>query len=121
MPPLLRLRLTREQSAALDAGLLVAEGSFLITMDADGQNPPEEILKLYESLGNHDAACGWRQNRKDSLWRRFCSKLANRIRRTVLLDGIHDIGCSLRIIRKSAWKNVNIRLFRGLHRVFPSR
>ena len=117
---LLSLDHNRGQSAALDAGLLVAEGTFLITMDADGQNPPKEILKLYGSLGNHDAACGWRQNRKDSLWRRFCSKLANRIRRTVLQDGIHDIGCSLRIIRRSAWKKVNIRLFRGLHRFVPS-
>ena len=62
---LLSLDHNRGQSAALDAGLLVAEGTFLITMDADGQNPPKEILKLYESLGNHDAACGWRQIRKE--------------------------------------------------------
>jgi dolichol-phosphate mannosyltransferase len=110
----------RGQSAALEAGLRAARGEWLITLDADGQNPPKEIARLVEALPGWDAVCGWRRDRQDSAWKRFSSRLANSVRRLVLKDGIHDIGCSLRVFHRACLEGVHLRMFRGLHRFFPA-
>lgn len=108
------------QSAALEAGLRAARGELLITLDADGQNPPQEIPRLVEALPGWDAVCGWRRDRRDSAWKRLSSRFANAVRRFVLNDGIHDIGCSLRVFRRQCLEGVQLRMFRGLHRFFPA-
>lgn len=97
------LRLARRmgQARALYAGLGAASGSVILTMDGDGQNDPRDfpaLLALVESAGA-DLACGWRQGRHEALWRRLLSRAANRVRRMVLKDGVHDAGCQLRAMR----------------------
>jgi dolichol-phosphate mannosyltransferase len=90
------------QAAALLAGLKVARGAFLLTLDGDGQNDPRDfpqLLDLVES-GRCDLACGWRRDRHDSALRRVMSRLANRVRRRVLHDGVNDAGCQLRVMRR---------------------
>ncbi|MES2789813.1 MAG: glycosyltransferase family 2 protein [Planctomycetota bacterium] len=106
------------QSAAFDAGFRAARGEVLITMDADGQNPPQEIPKLLAALDGCDVVCGWRYGRQDHWTKHLASKFANTLRRWVLQDGIHDTGCSLKAFRREAV--ARIKLFHGLHRFLPA-
>jgi dolichol-phosphate mannosyltransferase len=90
------------QAAALLTGLREARGEVILTMDGDGQNDPQDfpaMLDLVE-LGTFDLVCGWRVDRHDVRWRRVVSRLANRIRRTLLADRVHDAGCQLRVMRR---------------------
>lgn len=105
------------QSAAFDAGFRTARGEVLITLDADGQNPPFEIPLLLSALEGCDMVCGWRYGRQDHWTKYLASKFANTLRRWVLQDGIHDTGCSLKAFRREAV--ARIKLFHGLHRFLP--
>jgi dolichol-phosphate mannosyltransferase len=121
-PHLRRLRHVRNlgQSAAIYNGYSRARGEFVITMDADLQNDPADIPMMYQKLvsENADAVCGVRQGRKDTFGKRLSSKLANGIRGAFLNDGIHDAGCTFRIVRRSALRN--LIAFRALHRFLPT-
>lgn len=106
------------QSAALNAGFRAARGEIIATLDADLQNAPADLPRMIEALDRGDCVCGIRIDRQDSVSRRFASQIANRIRRSVLGDGVQDIGCSLRVMR--ATDLARIKLFRGGHRFLPS-
>ncbi|HVU18395.1 MAG TPA: glycosyltransferase family 2 protein [Candidatus Didemnitutus sp.] len=98
-----RLALThRGQGSALLSGLRIAQAPLVLTMDGDGQNDPEDFPVLIEAVdsGRADLACGWRVDRHDNWVRRAMSALANRVRRSVLRDGVHDAGCQLRVMRR---------------------
>lgn len=110
----LRLDGNYGQSAAFEAGFRAARGEIIVTLDADGQNPPAEIPKLLEQIGPFDAVCGWRRDRHDSWLRRLASLVANSVRRAVLRDGIHDTGCSLKAFRRECVER--LKLYRGMHR-----
>jgi glycosyltransferase involved in cell wall biosynthesis len=107
------------QSAAFAAGFDSAQGDFILTLDADGQNDPNDIPKLLSTMweGDYDFVTGWRINRKESFVRRILSKIANFIinRSTQLM--IHDRGCSLKLFKREIVKN--IRLYGQLHRFLP--
>ncbi|MCB1093938.1 MAG: glycosyltransferase, partial [Verrucomicrobiae bacterium] len=116
----LRLTENRGQSAAIYAGLRAAKGSICVLLDGDGQNDPADIEKLVEAVrnGSCDVACGRRAKRKDTWSRRAASRIANRIRRTFIHDGISDTGCSLKVFRKDC---VDLLVpFNGLHRFLPA-
>ena len=116
----LRLVENRGQSAALFAGLRYASGDICVMLDGDGQNDPADIEKLVDLLlaGEGDAAFGRRAVRKDTWSRRAASRIANRVRRTFIQDGISDTGCSLKAIRKD---HVDLLVpFNGLHRFLPA-
>jgi glycosyltransferase involved in cell wall biosynthesis len=107
------------QSAAFAAGFDAARGELILTIDADGQNDPNDIPKMLFKLheGNYDFVIGWRVNRKESGIRRLLSKTANRIiNRSSQLE-IHDRGCSLKLFKREIVKN--IRLYGQLHRFLP--
>ena len=106
------------QSSAFDAGFKLASGELIITLDGDLQNDPNDIPKLLEALEGHDMVCGWRQNRKDTLFKRVISKPSNIIRSRLCKDHIHDTGCSLKVFKKSSL--MKIRGFHGMHRFFPA-
>lgn len=99
----LRLEKNSGQNIALLTGLRAARGEFLMMMDGDGQNDPHDLPKLlaFVESGQVDLACGWRVNRHDSTLRRMMSLLANKVRRAVLHDGVHDSGCQLRVMRRA--------------------
>jgi dolichol-phosphate mannosyltransferase len=105
------------QSAALYAGLSVAEGEICVLMDGDGQNDPADISKLVRLLNDADLVCGFRQNRQDTWSRRSASWLANFIRRSVLHDHVRDSGCGLKAMRRADL--CHIVPFDGLHRFLP--
>lgn len=104
------------QSAALYAGFTVAQGRWLITLDADGQNPSQEILQLIKYRDDFDFITGIRQQRKDSFFRKVSSQTAGFFRRVILRDETRDTGCSLRVFRREVV--TKIPFFRNFHRFF---
>ena len=116
----LRLTENRGQSAAIYAGLRVAKGDICVLMDGDGQNDPADIGRLAAAVaaGECDVACGRRVRRRDRWSRRAASRIANRVRRTFIRDGIRDTGCSLKAFPKDC---VELLVpFNGLHRFLPA-
>lgn len=116
----LRLTQNRGQSGALFAGLCYASGDLLVMLDGDGQNDPADIAKLVELVrsGECDVAVGRRAKRRDTWSRRAASRIANRIRRAFLQDGVSDTGCSLKVIHRD---HVDLLVpFNGLHRYLPA-
>lgn len=106
------------QSSAFDAGFRAARGEFVITMDGDRQNDPNDIPALLNTADGYDLVCGYRANRKDPLHKKVQSKIANFIRSRVCADGVRDTGCSLKVYRRSALEK--IKLFNGMHRFLPA-
>ena len=116
----LRFNRNQGQSAAIYHGLHAATRPIVGLMDGDGQNDPENFKLLLAEFrkGHTDVICGYRTNRKDTWNRRVASKMANRIRRFFLDDGVRDTGCSQKVFRVDA---VNLLVpFRGLHRYLPA-
>jgi len=116
---LLRLRRNSGQTSAFDAGFRAARGEIVVTLDADGQNPPENIPKLLAAMKEGaDAAVGYRVGRADSAWRKVQSRIANRVRNRLSGETIRDTGCSLKAFRAEHLRR--IPLFDGMHRFLPT-
>jgi glycosyltransferase involved in cell wall biosynthesis len=106
------------QSAAIAAGLAVARGDTVVTLDADGQNDPADIPRLLEALRDVDVVSGVRRERADTFVRKISSRIANGVRRLALGDPVTDIGCSLKAYRRAALDS--LPLFVGAHRFLPA-
>ena len=91
------------QHAAVFAGFFVSQGDIVVTMDADLQNPPEEIPKLVQTLeqGDYEVVGTIRKERKDSIFRKLPSKIVNIIARRITKVQMTDWGCMLRAYRRS--------------------
>jgi len=86
------------QHAAVFTGLEMSRGAVVVTLDADLQNQPEDIPKLLAKYDEgFDVVGGWRQQRKDTAFRRWASKRVNGMMRHIL-KGVEfrDYGCMLR-------------------------
>lgn len=108
------------QSTAMSAGIDIAQGEYIVTMDGDLQNDPIDIPKMMEKLeeSGMDVVAGVRANRKDGfVLRKFPSKIANWIIRTTTDVRLSDYGCSLRIYKQDIAKNLG--LYGELHRFIP--
>jgi len=90
------------QHMAIMAGFERVRGDIVITMDADLQNPPEEIGKLVAAIeAGHDVVNTHRQNRQDTWWRLFVSRLHNNLRARIMPKlKMEDEGCMLRAYRR---------------------
>ncbi len=85
------------QHLAIVAGFEHCRGERIVTLDADLQNPPEEIGKLIAAMdAGHDYVGGVRRARKDSWWRHAASKAMNRVRERITHIKMTDQGCMLR-------------------------
>lgn len=85
------------QHMAIMAGFEHAQGEIVVTLDADLQNPPEEIPKLLEFIEKgHDLVNGYRVRRQDSFFRRYASIIINFIRSKTTKIHLKDEGCMLR-------------------------
>ena len=85
------------QHMAIMAAFERVRGEVIVTLDADLQNPPEEIPKLLEAAAaGHDCVGGYRLNRQDSAFRRYASRLVNLVRRQSTSIEMTDQGCMLR-------------------------
>jgi dolichol-phosphate mannosyltransferase len=106
------------QSSAFDAGFKASKGEFVITLDGDRQNDPADIPHLLKLIPSCDLVCGYRVNRRDPWSKKITSFFANRVRRGMGLDQVHDTGCSLKVYRKSCLEK--IKMYNGMHRFLPA-
>lgn len=89
------------QHLAIMAGLEHVRGDIVITMDADLQNPPENIPRLIAKIEEgFDVVGGYRENRQDSWWRKFVSKTHNLLRAKIMPHNMKDQGCMLRAYKR---------------------
>lgn len=116
----IRMRKNFGQTAAMDAGIKAAKYDYIVTMDGDRQNDPADIPKLVNYLEENDLdiVSGWRKNRKDTVMKKFTSRVANFLRGIIVKDNIHDSGCSLKIYRKECFDYIN--LYGEMHRFIPA-
>ena len=85
------------QHMAIMAAFERVRGEVIVTLDADLQNPPEEIPKLLAAIdAGHDCVGGARLDRQDSAFRRYASRLVNFVRRQTTSIEMTDQGCMLR-------------------------
>jgi undecaprenyl-phosphate 4-deoxy-4-formamido-L-arabinose transferase len=96
------------QHSAIMAGFAYARGDYVVTLDADLQNPPEEIGRLVEKLTEgYDYVGTIRQQRQDTLWRRSFSKAINKLREWITPVRITDQGCMMRGYARSVVTALN--------------
>jgi glycosyltransferase involved in cell wall biosynthesis len=115
---LLRMERNQGQTAALDAGFRAARGTWVVTLDADLQNPPEEIPRLFEAAEGVDMVYGRRKVRRDGFVTRVSSRIGNCVRNWITGHRVCDTGCSLKLYRREALRR--IPLVRGMHRFLPT-
>ena len=108
------------QTPAMAAGIDIARGQIIITMDGDLQNDPVDIPKFVAKMEEgYDIVVGWRFNRKDKLiTRKIPSRIANWLIGKVTGVPIKDNGCSLKAYRADVIKHVP--LYSEMHRFIPA-
>lgn len=107
------------QSAAMHAGIMAARGELIALLDGDLQNDPADIPKLIALIDRGaDLACGWRAKRQDTWSKRWQSRIANSVRQYFTRDGVHDTGCSLKVMRCGCREA--LLPFNGMHRFIPA-
>lgn len=116
---LVQLHRNYGKSAALAEGFKLVEGDYVITMDADLQDDPNEIPHLLEKLEEgYDLVTGWKRDRKDPWTKRFPSKIANFVTGIITGVKVHDMNCGLKIYRKEVVNTLDI--YGGRHRYIPA-
>jgi glycosyltransferase involved in cell wall biosynthesis len=115
-----RFRRNFGQTAGFAAGFDRARGEWVITIDADLQNDPNDIPAMLEKAeSGFDVVSGWRARRQDPfINRRLPSILANRMISWATGVRLHDYGCSLKVYRAEVVKNID--LYGELHRFIPA-
>jgi dolichol-phosphate mannosyltransferase len=111
------------QSTSVVTGIRHAEGEFIATLDGDGQNDPADIPKLYNAMTTSDnpnlkMVAGYRKKRKDTIFKRWGSKLANAVRSSLLKDATPDTGCGLKLFYRETF--LRLPYFDHMHRFLPA-
>jgi undecaprenyl-phosphate 4-deoxy-4-formamido-L-arabinose transferase len=95
------------QHSAVFAGFEAARGEIIVTLDADLQNPPEEVPNLVAKMDEgYDVVGSVRQQRQDSLFRKVASRIINWVTAKVTGVQLHDYGCMLRAYRREVVKTL---------------
>ncbi len=105
-------------SAALKAGIDAAQSLLVGYMDADLQTAPEDFNLLLADIDDYALVTGVRVGRKDTVFKRLQSKIANGFRRMMTHDGMQDTGCPLKVMRTDFARR--LPLFTGMHRFIPA-
>ncbi len=107
------------QTLALHRGLEMAQGEIVVTLDADLQNDPADIPRLFEKMKEgYDCVCGWRKARQDTSLKAGLSKLGNVLQRLLTGLKIHDVSCTLRAYRSQCLSKITLK-WEGQHRFIP--
>jgi glycosyltransferase involved in cell wall biosynthesis len=115
---IVRFRRNYGKAAALSEGFARAQGDFLITLDGDLQDPPEDIPRVLDPLIHRfDVVCGWKQNRQDSWGRVWGSRAFNAATRLLTGLNLHDINCGLKGYRRQVVQE--LKLYGEMHRFIP--
>ena len=108
------------KSQALNAGFKLAKGDYVITMDADLQDSPDEIIKMIKTLKDKklDIVSGWKKKRYDSFFlKNLPSKLFNWAARRVSGIYLHDFNCGIKAYRNDVIKSIDV--YGEMHRYIP--
>lgn len=112
---LIALRRNLGKSPALTLGFQKAKGEYVVMMDADLQDDPNEIKKLQKKMDEgYDLVSGWRKNRKDSLLKVVNSKFFNSLMSKLFNVKVHDLNCGLKLMKNDVAKE--LFLYGGMHR-----
>jgi dolichol-phosphate mannosyltransferase len=110
------------QSAALRSGVKAARADWVVTLDGDGQNDPNDIpalLAIRDRLQRPNVVVnGVRAQRRDAFSKRFASRFANGLRRRMLGDGASDTGCGIRLFPRALF--LDLPYFDHMHRFLPA-
>jgi len=112
------------QSAAVLTGVRAARAPWIATLDGDGQNDPADIPALLAARDESAAAhgpqliCGYRRRRKDNWLKRLSSRVANRVRSSLLRDNTPDTGCGLKLFKRDTF--LALPHFDHMHRFLPA-
>ena len=114
----IELRRNFGQTAAMHAGLQLAAGDIIVTLDGDLQNDPADIPMLVSKIEEgYDLVHGWRKNRQDAWHRKLPSRIANWLISRSCRFPIHDLGCTLKAIRREIAQE--LELYGEMHRFIP--
>ncbi|MCP3667364.1 MAG: glycosyltransferase family 2 protein [Gammaproteobacteria bacterium] len=116
-----RFRDNRGESAASWAGMQIARGKYIVTMDADMQNDPADLPKFVEALKLADCVCGTRvdsRSKGDHVIRVLSSRIANWVRNSLSGESITDAGCTYRSFKAECIDE--LKFFKGMHRFLPT-
>jgi glycosyltransferase involved in cell wall biosynthesis len=106
------------KSAALNVGFKEARGDYVITMDADLQDDPQEIPALLESINQgNDLVSGWKRDRRDPWTKTVPSKFFNFVTSRMSGLKLHDFNCGLKAYRSEVVKTISV--YGELHRFIP--
>ncbi|MEE9451678.1 MAG: glycosyltransferase family 2 protein [Gammaproteobacteria bacterium] len=111
----------RGQSNAIISGVKAARYLWTVTLDGDGQNDPADIPRLISTLNQHQqpaVVVGHRHKRNDPWLKRVSSKIANKVRRSLLHDDCPDTSCSLKLFPRDEF--LKLPHFNHLHRFLPA-
>jgi glycosyltransferase involved in cell wall biosynthesis len=116
----IKFRRNYGKSPALFCGFKEAQGDVVITMDADLQDSPDEIPKLYKmiTVDDYDLVSGYKQKRYDPISKTIPTKLFNATARKMSgIKNLHDFNCGLKAYRKEVVKNIEV--YGEMHRYIP--
>jgi dolichol-phosphate mannosyltransferase len=109
------------KSAALKTGFNAAGGSWVATLDGDGQNDPADLARLWKEIASGPATvmyAGVRNRRNDGLVKKLTSRFANAVRRRALRDTARDSGCGFKVLPASL--ATALPYFDNMHRFLPA-
>jgi glycosyltransferase involved in cell wall biosynthesis len=107
------------KSAALATGFKAVQGEYVCTLDADLQDDPAELPKLFAALeGGLDLVSGWKVKRLDPWSKRYPSKLFNMVTSAVAGVRLHDFNCGFKLYRREVVDALEV--YGELHRFLPA-
>jgi len=116
-----RFKFNCGESAASWAGMQIARGRYIATLDADLQNDPKHLPAMMIALSDFDCVCGTRVESRgegDSWIRIASSRIANWVRNKLSGENISDAGCTYRVFKRDCISE--IKFFNGAHRFLPT-
>lgn len=117
----LRLAVNCGESAAQWVAMKSARGKYIVTLDADLQNNPDDLPKFLEALKSYDCVCGSRvatRAQSDGFVKVASSRIANWVRNKLSGENISDAGCCYRAFKRDCIKD--LKFFKGMHRFMPT-
>lgn len=109
------------QSTSIYLGVRHSQRDWIVTIDGDGQNDPADIPSLLAQAAAHPGTAmvaGQRAIRRDSWIKRISSRIANKVRASLLRDDTPDTGCGLKLIRRDVL--LSVPYFNHMHRFLPA-
>ena len=115
----IKFRKNYGKSDALDAGFKASNGKYVLTMDSDLQDDPNEIYPLFKMINqdNYDLVSGWKKKRNDPLSKTIPSKFFNLVTRIFSGIKLNDFNCGIKIYKKELVNSIN--LYGEMHRYIP--